>query len=1057
MCALIKKILFFNKYILFLSILISQFFILSPAYSQYQINITNAKVISDKIFEFDIFIKSTGNDFILSSYQCALSCDNVFINQGHLSFSYISSSSDLNNYPNYSIGMQTESGIQKLCFASTVGYDTIRNSYKKIGKFRVVNSNQFIYSKLSINWIFDQNIRTLITDNNFVDITHPDNFVNLQDKISILNIPFFTFNEDDSLKINLKYFNTYIQNNSNNLLNYTFVSGKYVNAILSDSTIKLTAASNWNGTDSITLKVSNGISEAVKSIIVKVLPVNDPPVIKKAGNQSTTVNVPKNMTIQFTDADISDTHTISIISDNSNVTVANLSGNISGSTYNLIPKTNWSGTANIKITVTDNGIGNLTGSDTYCLTITNTNTTLTISRIPDIYLYEDQSTTFNKSFFYPYIIDKEKPDSLLTFSFDSGQNVRARWKNSTLTLTPNPNWNGSDSIKITVSDGTYEVTKGIKVIVDPVNDPPVLTRVGNQKTLKNQSKKMIVTYSDPDSSETHTISIVSDNPNVNIEDLNGDTSGSIYKLVPSKDWYGTANITVKVTDDNPDSLFDSETYLLTVEKGNLPPIISEIPNIIFNEDDSIKINRKYFETFIKDDNPDSTLIYDFESGNFVYADWNNSFLTLKSGKNWNGLDSITLSVNDGINEVKTRIGVSVSSVDDPPVLIKVGNQEVQKNNIKNMTVSFTDADTSDTHTISIVSDNPNVTVANLSGNTSGSKYSLAPKNNWYGSANITVTVKDNGIDSLSDSETYILQVLNKITPLTLSQIPDIKLNEDDSLKLKLSYFKACVNNGGNPDSVLIFNFEPGKFVKTNFTDSLLTLTTAPNKNGIDSIKIKVSDGKSEVIANILVFVIPINDPPSFFFKDTLQMKSDMSLVINLWSISFDVETSQQYLTYGFSFNNNDFTANYDRSNGDLTVLANSIQPGLYKLYLTVKDNVNATGYDTVFININNSTTSVENGTTIKDYFLYQNFPNPYNPSTTIKYSIPSLCNVKLVVYNSIGQEIMLIVDEVQNEGEYTKKFNAAGLASGNYFYVFFAKSLTDGHEFRDVKKMIVIK
>jgi len=125
MCALIKKILFFNKYILFLSILISQFFILSPAYSQYQINITNAKVISDKIFEFDIFIKSTGNDFILSSYQCALSCDNVFINQGHLSFSYISSSSDLNNYPNYSIGMQTESGIQKLCFASTVGYDTI--------------------------------------------------------------------------------------------------------------------------------------------------------------------------------------------------------------------------------------------------------------------------------------------------------------------------------------------------------------------------------------------------------------------------------------------------------------------------------------------------------------------------------------------------------------------------------------------------------------------------------------------------------------------------------------------------------------------------------------------------------------------------------------------------------------------------------------------------------------------------------------------------------------------------------------------------------------------
>ena len=69
-----------------------------------------------------------------------------------------------------------------------------------------------------------------------------------------------------------------------------------------------------------------------------------------------------------------------------------------------------------------------------------------------------------------------------------------------------------------------------------------------------------------------------------------------------------------------------------------------------------------------------------------------------------------------------------------------------------------------------------------------------------------------------------------------------------------------------------------------------------------------------------------------------------------------------------------------------------------------------------------------------DYVLAQNFPNPFNPSTTIKFSIPEAGMVKLTVYNLLGQEVKTLVEEQRQAGSYTELFNASGLNSGVYFY-----------------------
>jgi hypothetical protein len=85
------------------------------------------------------------------------------------------------------------------------------------------------------------------------------------------------------------------------------------------------------------------------------------------------------------------------------------------------------------------------------------------------------------------------------------------------------------------------------------------------------------------------------------------------------------------------------------------------------------------------------------------------------------------------------------------------------------------------------------------------------------------------------------------------------------------------------------------------------------------------------------------------------------------------------------------------------------------------------------------------------YFLSNNFPNPFNPSTKIKYSIPQSSNVVIKVFDILGNEIETLINEEKSAGTYEVKWNAENLPSGVYFY-----QLNAG-EFVNTKKMILLK
>ncbi len=86
-----------------------------------------------------------------------------------------------------------------------------------------------------------------------------------------------------------------------------------------------------------------------------------------------------------------------------------------------------------------------------------------------------------------------------------------------------------------------------------------------------------------------------------------------------------------------------------------------------------------------------------------------------------------------------------------------------------------------------------------------------------------------------------------------------------------------------------------------------------------------------------------------------------------------------------------------------------------------------------------------------DYSLQQNFPNPFNPSTIISFTVPEHIKVLLKVYNVLGTEVAELVNDIKSPGRYEVEFNSNDLTSGIYFYTIQASKCTDAH------KMILLK
>lgn len=140
---------------------------------------------------------------------------------------------------------------------------------------------------------------------------------------------------------------------------------------------------------------------------------------------------------------------------------------------------------------------------------------------------------------------------------------------------------------------------------------------------------------------------------------------------------------------------------------------------------------------------------------------------------------------------------------------------------------------------------------------------------------------------------------------------------------------------------------------------------------------------------------------------------------------------------------------YDFFSGDSINVTNtqagiSLEPGKFHIYTTVKLPTPEPGILT-------SVDEQNFETTVKEYSLKQNYPNPFNPTTKISWQSPTGSRQTLKVYDVLGKEVAVLVDEYKPAGSYEVEFSGGNLSSGVYFYKL------EAGDFIEIRKMILLK
>ena len=108
--------------------------------------------------------------------------------------------------------------------------------------------------------------------------------------------------------------------------------------------------------------------------------------------------------------------------------------------------------------------------------------------------------------------------------------------------------------------------------------------------------------------------------------------------------------------------------------------------------------------------------------------------------------------------------------------------------------------------------------------------------------------------------------------------------------------------------------------------------------------------------------------------------------------------------------------------------------------------------------INSTTTGItKEKTQVYNFILYPAYPNPFNPSTNIKYIISEQSRVKINVYNIVGKKVTELTNNILQAGIYNLKWNATNLSSGPYFLTVEAVSIQSQNKFTKTIKMILMK
>lgn len=188
-------------------------------------------------------------------------------------------------------------------------------------------------------------------------------------------------------------------------------------------------------------------------------------------------------------------------------------------------------------------------------------------------------------------------------------------------------------------------------------------------------------------------------------------------------------------------------------------------------------------------------------------------------------------------------------------------------------------------------------------------------------------------------------------------------------------------------------------------------------------------------------------------------------LFQLWNGGTSSWDNQSKITYTYNAQNSPLTALYQIWNSGTGWENSSFITSDYDLNNNLSELILQQWDGAAWVNYARQTgfiwiliTGVEDeGLLVNEFKLYNNYPNPFNPSTKIKFNVPSISNVTIKVFDITGTEIKALVNQTLEGGLHEIEFSGNGLASGIYFYEIQAQTLDGKQTFIDTRKMILLK
>jgi hypothetical protein len=767
-------------------------------------------------------------------------------------------------------------------------------------------------------------------------------------------------------------------------------------------TIKIIPAAQLSGSAIIIVTVSDGSSASSDSFTLTVNAVNDAPTISDITDQVTTEDTATDA-IPFTigDAETNANKLILTATSNNKMLVPQTNivfgGKDTNRTVTVTPAAQQSGNTIIVITVSD---GNSASSDTFSVMVNPVNDAPTIADIPDQMILEDTATDA-----IPFTIgDAETNASELSLTVTTDNKILVpqpnivfvgNKSNRTVTITPAAQQFGNATIVIAVSDGSSASTDTFSVVVNPVNDAPTISDIANHLTQEDTptaSIHFIINDIETSANELLITAFSSNRellPEININ-FEGENQNRTVTLAPAANLFGTSTITITISDGE---LFASENFVLTVEQVNDPPVIRNLPEILFDEDDSTTFD---LDKFITDLDNDSTEI-----------SWKTNILL------------------DG----KLKASISNKKTDQDKLVQKGKNirQDVVVSNIDNSARANV--------FISIDSLSHLVTV------TSSKNYSCT-----YAQVEFTATDPDN--QTCCDTTSLFIKPIND-APQWVNDLPELVMRKKYET-IEIKKFLECVKDVDNARKELHLEIEETDQI-TNFKkdeDNLVLFITDPDLNyGTLDLKSIVSDSLSSDTTDFTIQV-RINPVPTIeaVLKDNKirimwdELESDYLFAHHVYRSTDSTDVTAENIITIVPYPQSvfyDSTADWDTE--------------FYYCVTSVDSEKCESGFSN-FVQIKLTAEVDQPILHLPENFeLSQNYPNPFNPTTTIQYTLPEKARVKITIFNIMGQEVAKLIDDEIEPGFHSILWDARNIKSGIYIY------RIEAGEYIRVKKCLMIK